>query len=100
MPFYLGIDAGGSQTTCAIGSSEVVLGRAKGEACKLSKVTEKDAEGILRALITDCCKTARILPSAIEHTCIGIAGISAAKVSQAMRDVLGNIVSGEIQVTG
>jgi len=100
MPFFLGIDAGGTQTTCAISDGTVVLGRAQGSVCKLSKVTEKRAREVLQSLIKECCEGARIKPSEIEHTCIGVAGISGQKVSGTMRAILSKIVPGEITVTG
>src|SRR3954452_25162217 len=98
MPFYLGIDAGGTQTTCAVGDGTVVLGRAQGAACKLSKVTEKRAGEVLQALIKESCETGGTKPADLEHTCIGVAGISGQKVSETMRGILAKIVRGEITV--
>src|SRR5712671_2680023 len=100
MSYYLGIDAGGSQTTCAIGDGQTVHGRAHGAACKLSKVGEKQAREVLQSLILECCKAADIKASDIEHTCIGMAGISGLKVTESMRELLSEIVSGEIKVIG
>src|SRR6266850_1608973 len=100
MPHYLGIDAGGSQTTCAIGDGQTVHGRSHGAACKLSKVGEKQAREVLQSLIQECCKTAGIKASNIEHTCMGVAGISGQKVTESMRAMLSEIVSGEIKIVG
>jgi N-acetylglucosamine kinase-like BadF-type ATPase len=100
MSYYLGIDAGGSQTTCAIGDGQVVLGRSHGAACKLSKVGEKEAREVLQSLIKECCATAGTKDRDITHTCIGIAGISGVKVTESMRAILGGIVDGDIKVTG
>src|SRR3954471_1446853 len=100
MPYYLGIDAGGSQTTCAVGDGQVVLGRSHGAACKLSKVGEKQARDVLQSLIKECCAEGGIKPRDITHTCIGIAGISGWKVSEWMRAILSGIVEGETKVTG
>ena len=100
MPYYLGIDAGGSQTTCAVGDGQVVLGRSHGAACKLSKVGEKPAREVLHSLIQECCKAAGIEATEIENTCIGLAGISGLKVTESMRELLSEIVSGEIKVIG
>lgn len=100
MSFYLGIDAGGTQTTCVVGDGTVVLGRAQGGACKLFKVPENRAREVLRSLIKQCCKAAGIKPSNIEHTCIGVAGISGQKVSETIGGILSEIVPGEIVVTG
>lgn len=100
MPHFLGIDAGGSQTTCAIGDGQVALGRSHGAACKLSKVGENQARDVLRSLIQECCKTAGVETSEIEHTCLGIAGISGQKVTESMRSMLSEIVAGEIKIVG
>ena len=100
MPCFLGIDAGGSQTTCAVGDAQVVLGRSHGAACKLSKVGEKQARQVLHELIKECCKNAGIKPSDIDHTCIGLAGISGVKITESMHALLHEIVGGEIKVIG
>jgi glucosamine kinase len=100
MPFFLGIDAGGTQTTCAVSDGAVVRGRAQGDACKLSKVSEKHAREVLDSLIKESCKTGGIKADNIEQTCIGVAGVSGQKVSETMRGILAKIVSGEITVTG
>jgi glucosamine kinase len=100
MSFYLGIDAGGTQTTCAIGDSKVVLARAQGATCKLSKVSEEQAREVLRALIAEACESAKIMPTEIEHTFIGIAGITGHQVAERMSGILQEIVAGDIQVTG
>jgi len=100
MSYCLGIDAGGSQTTCAIGDGQVVLGRSQGAACKLSKVGKQKAREVLQVLIEECCKSAGIKTTSIEQTCIGIAGISGQSVAESMRDLLSKIVSGEIKVMG
>jgi N-acetylglucosamine kinase-like BadF-type ATPase len=100
MSYYLGIDAGGSQTTCAIGDGRVVLGRSHGTACKLSKVGEKQAREVLLSLVQECCKTAGVMTSDIEHTCIGVAGISGQKVTESMHALVSEMVSGEIKVIG
>ena len=71
-----------------------------GPACKLSKVSEKEASQILRSLISECCKNAGIKRSDIEHTCIGLAGISGPKVTESMRALLAEIVGGDTKVVG
>jgi N-acetylglucosamine kinase-like BadF-type ATPase len=54
----------------------------------------------LQALIKECCGASGIRPSDIEHTCLGVAGISGQKVTESMRTLLSAIVSGEIKVVG
>jgi N-acetylglucosamine kinase-like BadF-type ATPase len=100
MPHFLGIDAGGTQTTCAIGNGQIALGRSHGAACKFSKVGEKQAREVLQSLIKECCRAAGIKAEEISHTCMGLAGISGQKVTESMRTLLSDIVPGDIKVTG
>src|SRR5437899_2991331 len=100
MSFYLGIDAGGSQTTCAIGDGQIILERSHGTACKFSKVGERQAREVLQALIQECCTAASIGPSSIDHTCIGMAGISGEKATESMHALLRGTVSGKIKIVG
>jgi N-acetylglucosamine kinase-like BadF-type ATPase len=38
MPLYLGFDAGGTKTDCAVSNGAELLGQATGASCKLARV--------------------------------------------------------------
>ncbi|HLJ86646.1 MAG TPA: BadF/BadG/BcrA/BcrD ATPase family protein [Candidatus Angelobacter sp.] len=104
MPFYLGIDAGGTKTDCVIGSltsgNEVgrdaidLAGEARGKSSKVSQVGETEARRTLEALILEACASSKIAPKEIRAACIGIAGASLPGVVVWAKEVIGKILFG------
>jgi glucosamine kinase len=82
MPLYLGIDAGGTKTDCAVSNGAELLGQATGSSCKLARVGREKARESLQAVIRQACEVARVVPSEIQHVCIGMAGASLAEAVQ------------------
>lgn len=76
MPLYLGIDAGGTKTDCALSNGAELLGQATGESCKLARVSRDKARENLQTVIRKACESARVLPRDVQHVCIGMAGAS------------------------
>ncbi len=79
MPLYLGIDAGGTKTDCALSNGAELLGQATGASCKLARVGKQKGREALQAVIRDVCETAQVSPQQIQHVCIGMAGASLAE---------------------
>jgi N-acetylglucosamine kinase-like BadF-type ATPase len=76
MALYLGIDAGGTKTDCAVSNGAELLGQATGPSCKLARVGRHKAREALQAVVQQVCETARLQPHNIQHVCIGMAGAS------------------------
>ena len=76
MPLYLGIDAGGTKTDCAVSNGAELLGQATGASCKLARVGKEKGRENLQGVIREVCAAARVSPQEVEHVCIGMAGAS------------------------
>lgn len=76
MALYLGIDAGGTKTDCAVSNGAELLGQASGESCKLARVGRARAHDNLQAVVQQACGGARVLVRDIQHVCIGMSGAS------------------------
>lgn len=76
MALYLGIDAGGTKTDCAVSNGAELLGQASGPSCKLARVGKERAREHLRFVIHSACESARVLARDMQHVCIGMAGAS------------------------
>jgi glucosamine kinase len=76
MALYLGIDAGGTKTDCAVSNGAELLGQASGESCKLARVGRARAHDNLHAVVQQACGGARVLSRDIQHVCIGMSGAS------------------------
>src|ERR1051326_9333399 len=78
MPLYLGIDAGGTKTDCAVSNGAELLGQATGASCKLARVGKDRGKENLQAVIRQATDTAHVDAGKIQHVCIGMAGASLA----------------------
>ncbi len=97
---FLGIDGGGSKTSCLIGDEHSVLGSGMAAGSNVVRVGEAHAKESLASAIREACAVAKISPSQINRTCIGLAGAARPGMGELLRRMLAEIVSGEIEVVG
>lgn len=100
MAYYLGLDAGGTKTECALARDETILARATGGPIKILRVPKEEAEKNLDALLETICEQSGISLQSIDRTCIGLAGISVPRIADWTRQALENRISGEIVLAG
>ncbi len=100
MAIYLGIDGGGSKTSCLIGDETSVLGAGTAAGSNPVRVGEKQAREALATAIRQACAIANITPSQVNKTCIGLAGAARPEVSDPVRQCVSELVPGEIEVVG
>jgi glucosamine kinase len=100
MSFFLGIDGGGSKTSCLIGDEASVLGAGAAAGSNVVRVGERQARESLGAAIRQACAAANITPAQIERTCVGIAGGARPEIAGIVRGLLSEFVSGKIEVVG
>ncbi len=100
MSIFLGIDGGGSKTSCYVGDEDSLLGTGTAAGSNVIRVGEHQARASLSAAIRQACAAAKIGPTRIERTCVGIAGGARPEIAAAVRRMLSDFVSGEIEVVG
>jgi N-acetylglucosamine kinase-like BadF-type ATPase len=100
MPWFLGIDGGGSKTTCLLGDERAVLASATAAGSNPIRVGEERSRQALQAVVREACAAAEVQPSQIIRTCIGMAGAARPQVEKQVRAVLAKLVGGEIEVAG
>ncbi len=98
--FYLGLDGGGTKTTCLVGDDSCVLGRGSAAGCNILRVGESEARRNLHAAVREACTAAGIQPREIASTCAGVAGLGAAQVTEAARRIIAEIIGGELELVG
>jgi glucosamine kinase len=97
---FLGLDGGGSQTSCAIGDETLLLGSGIGAGSNVLRVGEAQARESISSAIRQACAAARVTPQQIKRTCIGVAGGARPEITEVIRRILCELVSGEIEVVG
>jgi len=97
---FLGIDGGGTKTSCVIGDETSVLGTGTAGGSNVVRLGETKAQEALSVAIGQACIAANVKPSQIERTCVGLAGAGRPEVSNLVHRLLAELVSGEIEVVG
>ncbi len=97
---FLGIDGGGSKTSCLIGDETSVLGRGMGGGSNVIRVGEESARLALHEAIRQACSSARVKPAQIQRACAGLAGAARPEVRDVARRIIAEIIPGEIEITG
>ncbi len=100
MPFYLGIDGGGTKTTCAAGDDSQVLATATAGPSNIVRVGEMQARESLQQAVHQACKAAGISPSQIVRTCVGGSGAARPELAALVRSALAEILPAPIDVVG
>jgi len=97
---FLGIDGGGTKTTCVIGDETSVLGNGTATGSNVIRLGEAKAREALADAISQACAAAHIKPAQIARTWGGLAGAGRPEISNLVRGILTELVSGEIEVVG
>ena len=100
MGIFLGIDGGGTKTSCVIGDETSVLGSGTAAGSNVIRLGEAKAREAIAAAIGQACAAANIKPAQIERTCVGLAGAGRPEISTVVRRLLAELVSGESEVVG
>ncbi len=100
MSIFLGIDGGGTKTTCVVGDEVSVLGSATAGGSNIVRVGEAAARSNLHQAIREACTAAGVAASAVEGVCIGVAGSSVPEVSATIQGFVRELLSANSRVVG
>jgi len=98
--YFLGIDGGGSKTTCVLGDETNVIASLTVAGSNIVRVGERQARSALEQGIRDVCEAAGVGPSQIVAVCAGIAGAAREEIRQQVVTILAELVPGKVEVTG
>jgi len=96
----LGIDAGGSKTTCVVGDETSVLATATTEGSNVIRWGEAEARRQLDEAISQACASADVKLADVRRICIGMAGAARPAISSIVKNMVAEIYPGEIEVVG
>ena len=100
MPYYLGIDGGGTKTTCAVGDETRLLATATGGPSNIVRVGEAQARESLHRAVHQACSASGITPQQVVRTCLGGSGAAHPELAAIVRGILGEILPTPIDVVG
>lgn len=100
MAYYLGIDGGGTKTTCAVGDESRVLATATAGPSNIVRVGEGSTRQSLHRSVLQACAAAGIAPGDVTRTCIGGSGAARPELAEVVRGILAEILATPIDVVG
>src|SRR5437588_8933868 len=100
MPIYIGIDGGGTKTTCAVADESSTLATVTTGPSNVVRVGEAKARESLQQAVRQACAAAGITPQQVARTCVGASGAARPEVAAVVRDSLAEILHSPIDVVG
>jgi N-acetylglucosamine kinase-like BadF-type ATPase len=100
VPYYLGIDGGGTKTTCAVGDEATLLASATAGASNIVRVGEATSRESLHNAIRQACVAAGITPQQVQGTCFGGAGAARPESAGVVREIIAQVLAAPIIVVG
>jgi N-acetylglucosamine kinase-like BadF-type ATPase len=92
VPYFLGIDGGGTKTLCAVGDESKLLATATAGPSNVLRVGEAQARESLHQSVRQACAAAGITPAQVTNTCVGAAGAARPQVAETVRRILAEIL--------
>jgi glucosamine kinase len=100
VPYYLGIDGGGTKTTCVVGDESQLLAAATAGPSNIVRVGESHARESLQRSVRQACAAAGITPAQVARTCVGSAGAARPELAAVVHRILAEILATPIDVVG
>lgn len=100
VPYYLGIDGGGTKTTCVVGDDSNLLATATAGPSNIVRVGEAQARESLQQSVRQACASAGITPAQVARTCVGGSGAARPELAAIVRRILAEILPTPIEVVG
>lgn len=100
MALYLGIDGGGTKTTCALGDDNSILATAQSGGSNPIRLGDTVARTSLHDAIRQVCARAGVDPAAIRSACMGASGGGHSDKSRRLEQMLAELLHGKVCVVG
>jgi glucosamine kinase len=100
MAYYLGIDAGGTKTRCALGDETTILATSASGGSNLVRAGATPSREALHASVREVCAAANISPDQIRSVCIGAAGAARPQIADQVRGILAELTTAAVEVVG
>jgi glucosamine kinase len=100
MALYLGFDAGGTKTDCALADETRILARAQNGSIKPLRVSAAQAEANIRALLEEITRQSNADLKQVAVSCVGTAGVRLPQTKEWMQQIISRYAGGDILVYG
>ena len=100
MALFLGIDGGGTQTTCAVADETHVLATGVAGGSNPIRFDDEQVRQSLHGAIRQACEDAGVAPEQIEFACLGIAGTTREEARERVERIAREILTRDIKIVG
>lgn len=100
MSIFLGVDGGGTRTTCVVGDENSVLATATAGPSNVVRVGEARARESLQDAIRQACASAGVAPAQVKRTCVGLAGAARPEIAELVRRFLSEVLRSQVEIVG
>jgi N-acetylglucosamine kinase-like BadF-type ATPase len=100
MPYFLGVDAGGTKTEFLLGDDERTLARVRTGTIKRMRASERTTEANLEDALRQLTAATGVSMHSITRCCIGTAGQTVPLVTDWLRQAFTRMVGGELILVG
>jgi N-acetylglucosamine kinase-like BadF-type ATPase len=100
VPYFLGIDGGGTKTTCAVGDETRLLAAVTAGPSNIVRVGEAQVRESLNQAVHQACAASGITPRQLARTCIGGSGAARPDLAAIIRSILAEILPTPVDVVG
>ncbi len=100
MAYFLGIDGGGTKTTCMLGDEGSVLAAEIVGGSNIIRLGEEQARAAIGEGVRRVCARTGIKPGEIVAVCAGVSGAAQPSTRQQIAQILADVISGEVEVVG
>jgi glucosamine kinase len=100
VPYYVGIDGGGTKTTCAAGDETRLLAKATAGPSNIVRVGEAQTRKSLTQAVREACAACGISPEDVVRTCVGGSGAARPELAAIVRSILVEILRSPVDVVG
>jgi len=97
---FLGVDGGGTKTTCVVGNEDSLLATATAGGSNVVRLGEEQARKSLHEAIHRACEAARIELSAVQRISVGMAGAGRPQIGDVVRRMVAEIFPGNVLIAG
>ena len=98
MAIYLGIDGGGTKTTCVVTDENNILGTATSGGSNITRHGDARVREALHGAVRDACAAAKVDPATVVSACVGLSGAGRPEVRDAVTRMMREVLRGKIEV--
>jgi len=95
---YLGIDGGGTKTTCVVADENNILGTATSAGSNITRHGDARVREALHSAVRDACAAAKVNPAAVVSACVGLSGAGRPEVRDSVTRMMRDVLLGRIEV--